>query len=124
MLSVTPELNLIARLPQRLRSERYRAFLDGDFLRGRLQIQISVANLLIDLGSHVFQYLLCSLQRGIGAQNVGVHFSALKNGDAERHSRIHGAVRGSRIDSGDSIVGYLFDRGITFRRAGFFHELG
>jgi hypothetical protein len=53
-----------------------------------------------------------------------MHFSPLKNGDAEAHSRIDGAVRGSRIHSGDSIVGYLFYRGISFRRTGFFLELG
>src|SRR5271170_4487463 len=114
----------IARLLQRLSSELDSAFLDRDLLRGRLQIEISIANLLIDLGSQVFEYLLCSLERGIGAQNVAVHSSALKNGDAERHSSIDSAVGGSRINSGDSVVGDSFNRWITFRKTRFFVEFG
>jgi hypothetical protein len=41
----------ISGLFQVFSGERYRAFLDRNFLRRRFQIEINVANLLIDPGS-------------------------------------------------------------------------
>ena len=104
----------VARLLQSLVRQRYRAFFHRDFLRRGIQIEISVANLLVDLGAQVFEYLPGPLQRGVGAQNVAVHFSALKNGDAEGYRRIQGAVGGSGIDSSDSVVGCRFNRRVVF----------
>jgi hypothetical protein len=47
----------ISGLFQVLGGQRYRAFLDRNFLRRRFQIEISVANLLIDPGPQIFQPL-------------------------------------------------------------------
>ena len=52
-----------------------------------------------------------------------MYSSTLKNRDAERGSRINGAVRRARVDSRETVVGFRAYRWIPLGRSGFSREL-
>ena len=96
----------IARLFQRLAGEGYRAFLDGDFLCSRLQDpdkrrEPPDRSWLASLPVAVFPLL--AKRRPGECPRVLFH---PENRNAERGSRIDGAVRRARVNSRETVVGF------------------